>query len=123
MLQTNDRIAALLKSAIQEMELLERMTAAIAKPDDFLTTLHGLTVYRACGMSLQYITESFVKIRNLAGKDFFKPYKRIPWEQVFGMRNFLSHKYGEVDAEGIFNTVKNDIPVLLEVTKTMKLPL
>lgn len=35
------------------------------------------------------------------------------------MRNFLSHQYVEVDAEGIFSTIKNDIPILLEVTKTM----
>lgn len=33
------------------------------------------------------------------------------------MRNFLSHEYGEVDAEGIFNTVKTDIPALLEVSE------
>lgn len=119
MLQTNERIATLLKVAIGEMDLLASMTAGITKPDDFLSNLHGMTVYRACGMSLQYITESFVKIRNLAGKEFFKPYRSIPWEQVFGMRNFLSHEYGEVDAEGIFNTVKTDIPVLLEVAKLM----
>lgn len=119
MLQTNERIANLLKTAIREMELLASMTADITKPDDFLSSLYGMTVYRACGMSLQYITESFVKIRNLVGKEFFRPYKSIPWEQVFGMRNFLSHEYGEVDAEGIFNTVKEDIPALLEVTKLM----
>ena len=119
MLQANERIATLLKVAIREMDLLASMTADITKPDDFLSSLHGMTVYRACGMSLQYITESFVKNRNLAGKEFFKPYRSIPWEQVFGMRNFLSHEYGEVDAEGIFNTVKTDIPALLEVTKLM----
>ena len=119
MFQTNARIATLLKAAIREMELLASMSADITKPDDFLTSLHGMTVYRACGMSLQYITESLVKIRNLAGKDFFKPYKTIPWEQVFGMRNFLSHEYDEVDAEGIFNTVKTDIPALLEAVKLM----
>ena len=33
------------------------------------------------------------------------------------MRNFLSHEYGDVDAEGIFNTVKNNIPDLQRVTK------
>lgn len=119
MLQIDERISSLLKTAIREMELLANMTADITKPDDFLSSLHGMTVYRACGMSLQYITESFVKIRNLAGRAFFKPYRSIPWEQVFGMRNFLSHEYGEVDAEGIFNTVKTDIPALLEVAKLM----
>lgn len=34
-----------------------------------------------------------------------------------GMRNFLSHEYEEVDAEGIFNTVKTNIPELLRVSR------
>lgn len=120
MLQNEQRIASLLDAAINEMELLGQMSADIKTPEDFVTSLHGMTVYRACGMSLQYITENFVKIRNLAGKGFFHPYTGIPWEKVFGMRNFLSHEYGEIDADGIFNTVKTDIPQLLDVTRTIK---
>jgi uncharacterized protein with HEPN domain len=47
----------------------------------------------------------------------FAPYSSIPWSAVFGMRNFLSHEYGSIDAEGFFNTIKNNIPELLAVTK------
>ena len=36
------------------------------------------------------------------------------------MRNFLSHEYGDVDAEGIFNTVKTNIPELLLVTEVIQ---
>ena len=36
------------------------------------------------------------------------------------MRNFLSHEYGDVDAEGIFNTVKTNIPELLQVSKKIQ---
>ena len=35
------------------------------------------------------------------------------------MRSFLSHEYGEVDAEGIFGTIKTDIPDLLSVIKQL----
>ena len=119
MFPKNERVAELLESAITEIELLEQMSAPIATPDDFVTSLSGMTVFRACGMSLQYITESLVKIRNLCGKAFFKPYSQIPWDSVFGMRNFLSHEYGDVDAEGIFNTVKTSIPSLLPVVRRM----
>ena len=89
----------------------------INTPDDFVTNLSGLTAFRACGMSLQYVTEIFVKIRNLCGKDFFKPYSTIPWDAVFGMRNFLSHEYGQIDNEGFFNTIKTNIPDLIPVTR------
>ena len=112
-----DRVISLLENVIDEMDLLGKMSAEILSPDDFVTTLSGITAFRACGMSLQYITEIFVKIRNLCGRQFFKPYSAIPWDAVFGMRNFLSHEYGEVDAEGVFNTVKVNIPELLPVTR------
>ena len=56
MLQTDERITTLLDAAIQEMELLAQMSADITSPEDFVSSLHGMTVYRACSMSLQYIT-------------------------------------------------------------------
>lgn len=115
-----DRVLSLLDSAIKEMNLLLEMSKEIHMPDDFVSSTSGLIIFRACSMSLQYITERFVKIRNLCGNDFFKPYKAVPWPSVFGMRNFLSHEYGDVDAEGIFNTVKTNIPELLQVTETIR---
>ena len=117
MLPKKDRVISLLQDALKEMDLLQEMSRDINKPDDFVTNLSGLTAFRACGMSLQYITELFVKIRNICGREFFQPYSTIPWNAVFGMRNFLSHEYGDVDAEGFFNTVKNNIPELVPVTQ------
>ncbi|MBR1887778.1 MAG: DUF86 domain-containing protein [Bacteroidales bacterium] len=112
-----ERLASLLEDAVAEMELLLKMSADIRQPDDFVSNLSGLTAFRACGMSLQYITEIFVKIRNICGKEFFAPYSSIPWNAVFGMRNFLSHEYGNIDTEGFFDTIKNNIPDLLAVTR------
>ena len=120
MFPEKDRLVSLLGDAISEMELLLQMSADIKTPDDFVSSLSGMTVFRACGMSLQYITEIFVKIRNLCGKDFFSPYSTIPWTAVFGMRNFLSHEYGNVDAEAFFDTIKNNIPDLLSVTRRIQ---
>ena len=115
-----DRVLFLLDAALKEMNLLLEMSKEINVPDDFVSSTSGLIVFRACSMSLQYITESFVKIRNLCGNDFFKSYKAVPWPSVFGMRNFLSHEYGDVDAEGIFNTVKTNIPELLHVSEVIR---
>lgn len=116
MLTDKERLVSLLQDAIEEMNLLQQMSAGIRTPDDFISSLAGLTAFRACGMSLQYITEIFVKIRNLCGKEFFSPYSSIPWNAVFGMRNFLSHEYGNIDNDAIFDTVKNSIPDLFNVT-------
>lgn len=115
-----DRVLSLLDAAIKEMDLLFEMSKDINVPDDFVSSTSGLIIFRACSMSIQYITESFVKIRNLCGNDFFKSYKSVPWPSVFGMRNFLSHEYGDVDAEGIFNTIKTNILELLHVSETIR---
>ena len=112
-----ERLLSLLQDAVNEMELLGEMSSSIKTPDDFVSSLTGMTIFRACGMSLQYITEIFVKIRNLCGKDFFKPYSSIPWNAVFGIRNCLSHEYGNIDNEGFFDTIKKNIPELLTVTR------
>lgn len=115
MFSKRDRVISLLQDAQKEIDLLMQMSKDINTPEDFVSSLTGLTAFRACGMSLQFITEIFVKIRNLCGLEFFRPYSSIPWNAVFGMRNFLSHEYGDVDAEGIFNTVKTNIPELIPV--------
>ena len=119
MFPEKERLIALLEDVIKETDLLFKMSEQIKIPDDFVTDMSGMILFRACSMSLQYITECFVKIKNLCGMDYFKPYSSIPWQSVFGMRNFLSHGYGDVDSEGIFNTIKTDIPSLLSVTEKM----
>lgn len=119
MYPNKERVETLLEAVLKEMQLLAQVSLEVKTPDDFVSSTHGLILFRACGMSIQFITENFVKIRNLCGADIFTPYKSIPWKNVFGMRNFLSHEYGDVDAEGIINTVKTNIPELQAVTERM----
>ena len=119
MYPNKERVETLLEAVLKEMQLLAQVSLEVKTPDDFVSSTHGLILFRACGMSIQFITENFVKIRNLCGADIFTPYKSIPWKNVFGMRNFLSHEYGDVDAEGFFNTVKTNIPELQAVTERM----
>ena len=117
MFSDRERVIALLEKAIEEMHLILAMSEPIKNANDFGVNLEGMTIFRACSMRLQFITESFVKIRNMGGEDLLKAYKAVPWEQVFGMRNFLSHEYVEVDENALFNTIKDDLPELLKVTE------
>lgn len=118
-----NRVAAYIKTAIEEMELAEQMSEPIIEPDDFGKNLSGMTIFRACSMSIQCITENFIKVRNNTKTGFFNKYNTIPWKEVFGMRNFIAHEYANVDEEAIFATLKNDLPVLKEVSKQILLDL
>ena len=117
MYSEKQRVTTYLQTSIKEIELVEQMSAPIHEPNDFGIDISGMTIFRACSMSLQYITENFIKIRNIATEAFFVPYKQVPWKSVFGMRNFLVHEYADVDDEAIFRTIKEDLPALKGVSQ------
>lgn len=117
MCSAKDRIKTYLKVSIEEINLIEKMSAGIKSPQDFGQSITGMTVFRASGMSIQYITENFIKIRNKVTADFFSSYKQVPWKAVFGMRNVIAHEYTDIDDEAVFNTIHNDMPVLKETAE------
>lgn len=39
----------------------------------------------------------------------------IPWKAIYGLRNRIVHDYGNVDLEVVYETLKYDIPELLEM--------
>ena len=42
-------------------------------------------------------------------------YKNIPWNALYGLRNRIVHDYGNVDLNVVYDTLKEDIPELLEM--------
>ncbi|WP_026525869.1 MULTISPECIES: HepT-like ribonuclease domain-containing protein [unclassified Butyrivibrio] len=41
----------------------------------------------------------------------------LPWDELSGLRNRIVHDYGNVDLDIVFETLKYDIPELLEQLK------
>lgn len=39
----------------------------------------------------------------------------VPWNAIYGLRNRIVYDYGNVDLNVIFETLKHDIPELLEI--------
>jgi uncharacterized protein with HEPN domain len=46
-------------------------------------------------------------------------YKTIPWKQVAGMRDRLTHEYFSVDLEVVWRTVHEDLPSLRDTARKM----
>ncbi|MGH8029301.1 MAG: HepT-like ribonuclease domain-containing protein [Arenimonas sp.] len=42
-------------------------------------------------------------------------YPRIPWRKIVGLRNRISHEYGDVDYEEVFAIATVSVPELIEV--------
>lgn len=52
--------------------------------------------------------------------EFKQTHDIIPWYSLNGLRNRIVHDYGNVDLNIVFETLKNDIPELLELLLTDK---
>lgn len=67
-------------------------------------------------MRLVAIGEGFKNIDKLSNNQLLKNYPNIPWKNVKGIRDILSHHYFDLDAEVIFTICKNDINELIETS-------
>jgi uncharacterized protein with HEPN domain len=46
--------------------------------------------------------------------EYKKAKNHVPWNAIYGLRNRIVHDYGNVDLNIVYETLKNDIPKLLE---------
>lgn len=90
-------------------------TAKINKGDDFLLTPWGYDVFDATVMRFQIVGEMMKQIDMATKGEMLIHYPEIPWRNIFGLRNLISHEYSIVDPVEIFNTVKEDIPLLVDI--------
>jgi uncharacterized protein with HEPN domain len=44
----------------------------------------------------------------------------IPWKDIIGLRNRLIHGYFDIDIKILWNTTKNNLPLLLKALKDIK---
>lgn len=57
------------------------------------------------------ISENSRKLSN----EYKTKHADIPWNAVYGFRNRIVHDYGNVDLNIVYETLKNDIPDLLDL--------
>ena len=50
----------------------------------------------------------------LLSEEYKKEKAQIPWNAVYGLRNRIVHDYGHVDLNIVYQTLKEDIPDLLD---------
>lgn len=54
------------------------------------------------------------ELANHLSEDFTNAHDEIPWRAVVGLRNVVVHKYGTLDADWVWDTIMNDLPLLKE---------
>ena len=117
MLNNKDRmILSTLDDIKTSIELITKRCEDITSSDDFLDEDDGLLKLDSISMRLIAIGEGFKNIDKLSDNKLLTNYQNIPWKQVKGIRDILSHHYFDLDAETIFEICQNDISELLATT-------
>ena len=68
-------------------------------------------------MLLESIGEGFKKIDNKTQGTLLVLRPEIPWKDVMGMRNHIAHGYFDIDADIIFDVVKNHLAPLYDAVQ------
>lgn len=50
-------------------------------------------------------------------REFRDQYSEMPWQQIAGMRDVITHQYDEIDLEEIWNVLENDLAPLQNYIK------
>lgn len=99
---------------------IQRRTEHITSPNDFLCSDSGMILLDSVCMKLVAVGESIKNIDKITEKQLFKDYQSINWKDVMGMRDIIVHHYFDIDADEIYKTLKEDIPLLLAALREIK---
>ena len=72
-------------------------------------------VYSATIREFEIIGEATIHLSD----ETLSKYDQILWRDLKDFRNLLIHEYFGVDSQIVFNTIKNDLPLLKKVVKDM----
>ena len=109
-------VLELIKSSLLEVE---KRSAKISEPNDFLTSENGVILMDSICMKLSAVGESVKNLDKITNHELLSQYPEIPWKNVMGVRDFIVHHYFEVDADVIYEICKNDVPILIDVVARM----
>ena len=90
---------------------------AINKVSDFTNSPAGVDKMDAICMMLIVIGESLKNLDKITGANLLPRYGEVDWKKAKGMRDILTHHYSDINAEAVFNTCKEKIPILRETIK------
>ena len=114
--EQKEMLLSTLEDIKYSLELILKRANNINSSDDFLKDENGLQKLDSIAMRLSAIGEGFKNIDKLSNNQLLIKYPNIPWKNVKGIRDILSHHYFDMDAEVIFDLCKKDINGLFETT-------
>ena len=110
-------VLGLFQQIEESILLLQQWNKDITEVDDYLLTPEGMKNLAATCMIIEAIGESIKKIDKKTNGELLVLRTEIPWKRVMGMRDHIAHGYFDIDAEVVFQTIKNNISPLLDAVR------
>ena len=107
-----------LEDILDSINLIQEWSEGRTSVNDFMSTPTGVMAFNACVMRFQVIGEHVGKLLRNEDKPL-DAYPDIPWNAIYGMRNIISHEYGNIDEEIIVLVINDDLPSLKEVIEKL----
>ena len=107
-----------LDSILESINLIQAWSKDRNTVHDFMVSPIGVMAFNACVMRLQVIGEQVGKLLKNDEKPL-SAYPEIPWNAIYGMRNFVSHEYANIDEEIIVSTINDDLPSLKSAIESL----
>lgn len=96
-----------------------KRSETILSSDDFLISPNGVERMESICMLLIAIGESIKRLDKETNKQLLSQYPEIDWKGIMGMRDIIAHHYFDIDAEVVFDVMKNDLPMVKIVINKM----
>lgn len=112
-----ERVLQSLRQIENSILLLQEWNAGLKSADDYLLSPEGMKNLAASCMLVEAIGEAYKKIDVMTDGALLSLFPSVPWKAVKGIRDHIAHGYFEIDADVIYETVKNDLGPLLDATR------
>lgn len=109
-----ERILLTLNSISETIDNLIEWNKGINSSEDYYSSPNGMQLLAANCTLITAIGEGINRIDRIAPKFLVSNFPDIPWKDIVGMRNHIAHGYFELDADIVFEAVRNDIPPLAD---------
>jgi len=113
-------VREILSQVLAAANRIERRSADVGKPDDFLASDEGLDKLDAICMMLIAIGENLKNLDKITGGTLLTRYPEVDWKGAKGMRDIISHHYFDLNAEVVFTICRERIPSLIKAITKMK---
>ena len=111
----------ILESMLLSIDKIISRTKDIKSADDFIKDETSLIILDSVCMQLIALGQAVKDIDKLTDKELLAKYPDIPWRNIAGIRDILSHNYFNLNAETVFGILDEDIVSLkLSLEKMIK---